>query len=54
LAKPKISADVAAATKRQGVGAVVKLALSPVASLIPDRAQNFAADCARMAAGVNR
>ncbi len=52
LAKPKVSADVAAAAKHQGVGGVVKLALSPVTSLLPSRTQNFAADCARMSAEV--
>jgi len=52
LAKPKVSADMVAAAKRQGVGGVIKLAMSPVTSLIPGRTQDFAADCARMAASV--
>jgi uncharacterized protein involved in outer membrane biogenesis len=50
LIRPKISADIGAVKRRRGVGAKVKLALLPVSSLLPGRTQDFAADCARIAA----
>lgn len=52
LARPKIAADVAGAATGQGVGGVIKLALSPLTSLLPTRPQDYAAACARMAASV--
>lgn len=52
FAKPKVAADVAGAVTHNGVGALVKLAVSPATGLLPKASADFSVECARMAEGV--